>query len=200
MFTGPLTGLPQTSHLSAKIYLVSDRCNLNIFSSYGLFLFELDFKEKFAISLDYIFGKGVSSVLPLERLEFSFSKRTGKVKTISLEDRLLATIRSNGSIALTVYGAGLLVKHRGFQGNCVVVEEGPDKFVAEGKSVFARHVVSCGDRVRPASDVVILDVTGKVIAVGKAVLSAKMMRGFDRGMAVKVRESIGKRTAGEVNA
>ncbi|MFQ6134592.1 MAG: PUA domain-containing protein [Nitrososphaerales archaeon] len=160
----------------------------------------MDFREKFAMSLDYIFGRGVSSVLPLDRLEFSFSKRTGRVKTVLLDGRLLATIRSDGSIAFTVYGAGLLVKHQEFLENCVVVEEGPDRFVAEGRSVFAKHVVRCGDRVRPASDVAILDVKGKVIAVGKAVLSAKMMREFDRGVAVKVRESVGKGSSGEANA
>ncbi len=144
------------------------------------------------MSLDYIFGRGVSGVLPLDRVEFTVSKRTGRVKTATLDGGLLATMRSDGSIALTVYGAGLLVGFEGFLENCVVVEEGPDQFVAEGRSVFAKHVVKCGDRVRPASDVAVLDVKGDVLAVGRAILSAKMMREFDRGVAVKVRESVGE--------
>lgn len=153
------------------------------------------------MNLDYIFGRGVSSILPIDRLEFSFSKRTGRLKTISLDGRLVATIRPDGGVAPTLYGAGLLVKHPVFRENCVVVKEGADRFVAEGRSVFAKHVEKCGGRVRRASDVAVLDVKGEVIAVGRAILSAKMMEAFELGVAVKVRESVGaSRSGGEVNA
>jgi uncharacterized protein with predicted RNA binding PUA domain len=152
----------------------------------------LDSKEKFAMSLDYIFGKNVSKALPLERLEFTYSKKTGRIRTVTINEKLLATIRSDGSIALTIYGATLLLQQPEFQENCIVVQEGPDKFVSEGKSLFAKHIVKCGDRIRPESDVAILNVKGEVIAVGKAILSAKMMRRFQVGVAVKVRKSIGK--------
>ncbi len=160
----------------------------------------MDFKDKFAMSMNYIFGKGVSDILPLDNLELSFSKRTGRIKSVMLEGKLLATLRSNGSIAITVYCANLLIKYPSFHDNCVVVENGPDNFVSNGRSVFAKHVVNCGDRVKPSSDVAILDEKGKVIGVGKAILSAKMMRSFNRGVAVKVRESINSTTETKVNA
>jgi len=160
----------------------------------------LDFKYKFAMSIDYIFGKGVSSILPLDNLELSFSKRTGRIKSVMLENKLLATLRSDGSIAITVYCANLLIKYPLFHGNCVVVENGPDSFVSNGRSVFAKHVVSCGGRVKPTSDVAILDEKGNVIGVGKAILSAKMMQSFNRGVAVKVRQSINNTIENKVNA
>jgi uncharacterized protein with predicted RNA binding PUA domain len=149
----------------------------------------LDFKDKFEMSIDYIFGKDVSSVIPLKELDSSFSKRTSKLKTVSLEGKLFATIRSDGSIALTVFGASLLLHHPVFLENCVVIEDGPDKFVSEGGSVFAQHVIRCGRRIRPASDVVVLNKVGEVIAVGRAILSANMIMKFEKGMAVKVRET-----------
>ena len=152
------------------------------------------------MSIDYIFGKGVSSILPLDNLELSFSKRTGRIKSVMLENKLLATLRSDGSIAITVYCANLLIKYPLFHGNCVVVENGPDSFVSNGRSVFAKHVVSCGGRVKPTSDVAILDEKGNVIGVGKAILSAKMMQSFNRGVAVKVRQSINNTIENKVNA
>jgi len=152
----------------------------------------MDPREKFAMSLDYIFGRGVGGILPLDRLEFSFSKRTGRLKSVSLEGRLIASIRPDGGIALTIYGAELLAKHPEFSENCVTVQDEVEEFVAKGYSVFAKHVVKCGDRVRPAADVAILDSKGDVVAVGRAVLSAEMMRVFKKGVAVKVREAAGK--------
>lgn len=158
----------------------------------------MDSKEKFAMSLDYIFGKNVSKALPLENLEFTYSKKTGRIRTVTFNGKLIATMRSDGSIAPTVYGATLLLQQPEFQENCVVAQDGPDKFVAEGRSLFAKHVVKCGDRIKPEADVAILNVKGEVVAVGKAILSAKMMRSFKSGAAVKVREAIGKQ--GEVEA
>ncbi len=152
----------------------------------------MDSKEKFAMSLDYIFGRNVSKALQPEKLEFIYSKKTGRIRMVTHNKRRLATIRSDGSIALSIYGATLLNQQPEFQENCVVVQEGPDQFVSQGKSLFAKHVVKCGDRIRPEADVAILNVKGEVIAVGKAILSAKMMRRFKVGAAVKVRESIGK--------
>ena len=160
----------------------------------------MDFKDKFAMSMNYTFGIGVNSFLPFDNLQFSFSKRTGRIKSVMLNGKLLSTLRSDGSIAITVYCASLLIKYPLFLENCVVVENGANDFISVGRSVFAKHVVSCGDRVKPSSDVAILDEQGNVIGVGKAILSAKMMRAFNRGVAVKVRESITKVTENKVNA
>lgn len=147
------------------------------------------------MTLDYLFGGGVSASLPRERLRYEFSRRTGRMKRVYLDERLLGTLRSDGGVALTVAGAAVLLQSGEFRRNCVVVQEGVEEFVAEGKSVFCKHVVECGDNIRPASDVAVLDVRGNVVAVGKAVLSAKMMRAFKTGVAVKVRQ--GSRKAGK---
>ena len=140
--------------------------------------------------IDYLFGKGISQTIPIDRLNFTLSKRTGKVKSVSLDDKLIATFRSDGGIALTIHGAELLVKNPKFADNCVVVKDEAKDFISIGRSVFAKHVLSCGDRIKPKSEVVIVDTDGNVIAVGKALLSAKMMRNFKSGVAVKVRKGI----------
>ncbi|MCP8318830.1 MAG: hypothetical protein L6N95_03270 [Candidatus Methylarchaceae archaeon HK01B] len=144
------------------------------------------------MTLDYLFGKGVSLVIPIDRLDFTFSKRTGKMKNVLLDGKLMAIFRPDGNIVLTIRGSELLIKNPRFRDNCVVVKDEAKDFISKGRSVFAKHVMSCGKRVRPKSEVAVLDSSGKVIAVGKALLSAKMMRQFRSGVAVKVRQGIKK--------
>lgn len=142
------------------------------------------------MAIDYLFGKGISQIIPADKLNFTFSKKTGKVRSVLLNDKLIATFRPDGSIALTIHGAELLVKHPKFADNCITIKDEVKDFIAMGKSVFVKHVINCGDRIKPKSETVILDENGKVIAVGKALLSAKMMKHFKSGVAVKVRKGI----------
>ena len=150
----------------------------------------LDPRQKIAVNIDAIFGSNISDSIPIDRLEFTFSKRTGRIKNVLLDNNLVATLRTDGGLALTIFGAELLMQSSNFKENCVVVSNDVAEFIAEGKSVFCKHVVNCGNNVRIGSDVAVLDENGDVIAVGKAVLSAKMIREFKRGVAVKVRESL----------
>lgn len=162
-------------------------------------MLKLNYKDKFVMSVNYIFGKDICNVLPFNDVKFSFSKRTGRIKQVFHKKVLFASLRSDGSIALTIYGATIFAKHPLFLKNCIVVEDGPDVFVSSGKSLFAKHVIKCGDNIRPGSDVAILNKNNHVIAVGKSILSAKMMRTLKRGVAVKIREGINRKTNVEIN-
>jgi uncharacterized protein with predicted RNA binding PUA domain len=147
-------------------------------------------RKKIAANIDAIFGNGISSSIPLDKFEFTFSKRTGRIKNILHNNELVATLRTDGWLALTIYGAKLLLQSKNFKENCVTVNNDVAEFIANGKSVFCKHVVSCGSNVKVGSDVAVLNQDDNVIAVGKAVLSSKMMKEFKRGVAVKVRESL----------
>ena len=150
----------------------------------------LDPKQKIAVNLDAIFGPSISSYLPVDRFDFTFSRRTGRIKNILVDNNLIATLRTDGGLALTIFGAKLLLHSPNFKENCVTVSSDVSEFISNGKSVFCKHVVKCGNNIRVGSDVAVLDEDGNVIAVGRAVLSAKMIREFKRGTAVKVREGL----------
>ena len=95
-------------------------------------------------------------------------------------------MRIDGGLALTPYFAQLLLKGKKFKENCLEVNKDAAPFVEEGRSVFCKHVVWCGKNIKIASDTPIL-FENKVIAVGRATLSAEMIVDFQRGVAVKVR-------------
>lgn len=150
----------------------------------------LDPGQKTAATIDAIFGSSVSSFIPIERFEFIFSKRTGKIKNVMLDGNLVATLRTDGGLALTIFGAELLMKSPGFKESCVTVSNDVAEFISNGKSVFCKHVIKCGNNVKVGSDVAVLNEDGKVIAVGRSILSAKMIREFKQGAAVKIREGL----------
>lgn len=150
----------------------------------------IDPKQKISINIEAIFGRGISSSIPINRFEFTFSKRTGKIKNILYNNELVATLRTDGWLALTIYGANLLLQSKNFRENCVTVRNDVVEFISNGKSVFCKHVIKCGNNVMIGSDVAVLDQDDNVIAVGKAVLSSRMIKEFKRGVAVKVRKGL----------
>lgn len=158
----------------------------------------VDPREKVCRHVDAIFGAGVSGALPTD-LQFEFSRRTGRIKNFRIDGKLVATLRTDGGLALTIEGAQFLADNsRAFRENCVVPVQDAVPFVSEGRSLFCRHVGWCGANVRAGSDVAVLDGNDghdSVIAVGIAVLGSGLMGRYSRGVAVKVREGIKGRTA-----
>ena len=153
--------------------------------------------NKIFYHIDSLFGVGVSNALALETIQFEYSKRTGRIKNFSVRNRLVATLRTDGGLALTVFGAQQLSIVESFRANCVVPIEEALPFVSEGRSLFCKHVQWCGSNVRPGSDVAILesyDSNTKIVATGVALLGSASMNRYERGVAVRIREGIKSRT------
>ena len=148
-------------------------------------------------SIDALFGSGVSKYLPKD-IEMIFSRKTGRIKTVFHKEKLLCTLRIDGGLAISPYFAQILLKSKPFRENCVEVNEDAAPFVKEGRSVFSKHVVWCGKKVRISADTPVL-FKNQVIAVGKAVLSYNMILNSDRGVAIKIRDSLKSRKEEKVS-
>ena len=148
----------------------------------------MDHILKLQHTLDALFGKGVSRHLP-KNLELTFSRKTGRIRTVSYDGNLLCTLRIDGGLAISPFFAQMLLKSKTFRENCVEINKDAAPFVSEGRSVFCKHVTWCGKNVKIAADTPVL-FKNKVIAVGRAVLSQEMISDFDRGVAIKVRDSL----------
>jgi len=153
---------------------------------------ELDLKRIRAIA-DYQFGPGAGEALFPEGVKVVRSKRTGRIKHVRAPGgELLATVRAqDGLLSLTIHGARRLLPFLGRR-HAVVISGEAAPFVAEGRSVFAKHVLEADPEIRPGDEVIVLDPRGQLLAVGKAVLTGPEMLAFKRGVAVKVRASVGK--------
>ena len=142
-------------------------------------------------SLDALFGSGSSKYLPKD-IDIILSRKTGRIRTVSHKGKLLCTLRIDGSLAISIHFAQILLQNKTFRKNCIEINNDAAPFVQEGRSVFCKHVVWCGKNVCVASDTPIL-FENQVIAVGRAILSSEMISDFKRGVAIKVRDSLKSR-------
>ena len=137
---------------------------------------------------DYQLGFGAGAALFPDEVRIVHSRNTGRIRHIYLEKDLLATFRPNdGLFTLTIFAAKRLMERIPSLAYTVIVSEEAAEFVAQGKNVFAKHVVDAGDRIRPGEEVIILSDRGDVVGTGKALLLAEEMRTFKTGVAVKTR-------------
>lgn len=148
--------------------------------------------QKIRAIVNYQFEHDVGRILFPDGVELTYSRRTGRIRHVYYEGKMLATLRPrDGLFSLTIYGAEQLrallepLRYR------VIVEPGIEAFIRKGRSVFARHVVGVDEEIRPGNEVLVTSGEDTLLAVGKAVLSGREMLAFKRGVAVKVRRGIG---------
>ncbi len=140
---------------------------------------------------DYQFGEGAGSILFDKSVLVECSRRTGRIRHIYRDRRLLATLRpKDGFLALTPYGANALLSKIRNLPNVVVVQNEVSEVVKDGGDVFAKHVARADAALRPAEEAMVTDEDGVLLGVGRAVLSGADMLNFKRGVAVKLRRGV----------
>lgn len=150
----------------------------------------LDLQKIRAIA-NYQFESNVGHILFPEEVELTHSRRTGRIRHISLEGGLLATLRPRDSLfSLTIHGAQRLKTALKPLQSRVVARKDVEEFIKSGRNLFARHVVTVDEEVRPGNEVVIINEDDEILAVGRALLSGMEMLAFKRGVAVKVRRGV----------
>jgi 7-cyano-7-deazaguanine tRNA-ribosyltransferase len=139
---------------------------------------------------DFLFEKGVG-----ERLfpnDIKVVKSRGRIRQVWSGDEILCSIRaSDGFIVLNRRGAERLHELLEFPRLRVVVDDEAAPFVAEGRTVFAKHVVNADSEIRPGEEVLVVDGGDRLLASGTAVLSGEEMLAFKSGKAVRVRRGLG---------
>jgi len=151
--------------------------------------------EKLHHTIDALFGNGISKFLP-KKIEITYSKKNGRIRSVFHDEKLLCTLRIDGGLAITPLFAQMLLKSKKFKENCLEIDIDSKSFVEEGRSVFCNHVVWCGKNIQISSDVPVL-FKSKVIAVGRAVLSSEMIQSQNRGVAIKIRDSLKSQNKGD---
>ena len=155
----------------------------------------MDSIEKLNHTLDALFGNGVSKYMP-KKIEITYSKKNGRIRSVFYDAKLLCTLRIDGGLAISPLFAQILLKSKKFKENCLEIDKDSKPFVEDGRSVFCQHVLWCGKNIRISSDVPVL-FKSKVIAVGRSVLSSEMISSQNRGVAVKIRDSLKSQNKGD---
>jgi len=142
---------------------------------------------------DYQFGKAVGEKLFPNNVRIVHSGRTGRIRYVYLEKKRLATLRPVDCLfSLSITGAEKIMKNVKPLRLWVKVTDEVTPFIAEGRSVFAKHVTDADEEIRPQEEVIVINGENEVLAVGKAILSGKGMKAFKRGVAVRTRRGAAK--------
>ncbi len=133
-----------------------------------------------------------SDVLP-DDSEIRISRRTGRIRTISLQGKLLATLRaSDGFLTFTIEGARMLHQASKLPRHRVVVNDESVEFNSAGRNVFFKFITGVDPGIIPGNEVLVVDSRDDLVAVGKAMASGIEMRQMVRGVAVDVRAGTGQ--------
>jgi len=198
-FGEPMILRPQTSQRKVKftlqncftctlIFILCQPCGVKPLQN------KREILEKIRKIADYQLGKGAGNVLIPDNVNVVFSKRTGRIRHVYLKRKLLATLRpTNGMFSLTIVGAKRLLHGVNSPRLWVKVSKEAAPFIADGRSVFAKHVIAADPEIHPQEEVLVLNEDNQVLAVGKANLTGREMKAFKRGVAVRVRRGVAEK-------
>lgn len=140
--------------------------------------------------LAYQFGREACALVD-GVVEVRRSPQTGRVREVFVNNELVGTVRAtDGFFVPSLKGAERLLSLLPYPRSRVVVPRDVAEFVAEGRSVFCKHVVAADPDLRPGEEVAVTDETGRLVAVGRSTLSGNVMLSKRAGVAVKVRKGI----------
>jgi len=137
---------------------------------------KIDSKKAVKMIIKYQYNSKINTDFNVE-----VSKKTGRIRRIWKNKKLLGTIRANDGLFLpTIEGAKYINMKK------IIVNKEALEYVKEGKSLFAKFVDKCDDFV-PGEEIAITD-GKKIIALGKAMLNSDEIKEFEKGVAIKTRK------------
>ncbi|MCE4607061.1 MAG: hypothetical protein F7B59_07025 [Desulfurococcales archaeon] len=129
-------------------------------------------------------GKLADYVASSDSLEIELSPRTGRIRHVFIGNKRILTMRaSDGLFTISLDFARIvldLCKEKKYR----VISE---KNIELKGSLLVPGVVDCDENIRPGDEVVIIDVDGRLLGVGKARISCVAMKTSLKGEAVRVR-------------
>jgi len=131
----------------------------------------------------YWFGTNIFS----DGMKVDVSKRTSKIRAIHDKGKIIATVRAQDFMILLHDGAKTLHKKTKRFRVELKSDKEVEKFAREGRSVFAKFVKKADPNIVPGQEVLVVNKKGELLAAGEALLTAREMKEFKRGAAVKLR-------------
>ncbi|BDC35804.1 PUA domain-containing protein [Candidatus Methanoliparum sp. LAM-1] len=94
----------------------------------------------------------------------------------------VATLRpKDGFLTLGILGAESLRKNFPYPRFRVCVMSDVSEFIAEGRNVFAKHVIEVDERIQAGDEVIVVNKDDELLGTGRSILSGNEMLLFERG-------------------
>ncbi len=145
--------------------------------------------------LSYQFNQKFAQVFlaPFQDMKIKFSRRTGKIKYLFLKSELQGVYLPRlGTFAISLYAARRIYKKLSPPRFRVQVLTDISKFIKDGKSVFAKHVVNIDKKLRIGKQCFVVDQQDNLLAIGKLQIPPRYIGHLKNGVAVDVKKGIDK--------
>lgn len=146
--------------------------------------------ETFRTIADYQFGAGAGRAVFSADDDLAIERsRSGRPRQVHVDAGRLVTYTTDGRFTLGLEGGRRIHDALAQPTARVVVDEQSEPYVAAGRNAFAKFVEAVDPAVRPRDEVAVIH-DGRLLAVGRAELSATAMADFETGVAVSVRSGV----------
>lgn len=146
--------------------------------------------RKLQTLLMYQWGENAGSVANKEGIQVVFSRSTGKIRHVTIENEIIFTVvPTTGLLTPTFKGGEILLQENIDDTFLVTMEKDSAEFVAKGKSALAKFIKKASSNLKAGEEVLVIDELRQLLGTGKSLLSGREMLVFDRGVAVVIRHS-----------
>lgn len=150
---------------------------------------------------DMQFGKGAGNALLDGDTELILSDKTLRIRNVRLNGEHILSMRAgDGLFTLKIAGGRILHSFFPSPKKRVIVNPDSAEFNRKGKSVFAAFVVNADPEIIPGDEVLIVDESDNLCAIGRSNMIRDEMLAFSKGIAVSVREGMGNVNDSQVRA
>jgi 7-cyano-7-deazaguanine tRNA-ribosyltransferase len=158
----------------------------------GGMVYDSDMQRALSVAR-YQFGPEAAEALFRGQVGLVLSRNTGKIRNvISDGEHVLSMRAADGMYTLRIEGARRILPVIPAPRMRVVVHDDAAPYNMEGKNVFNRFVVGGDEGLHPMDEVMVVDASDRLLATGRAFLTLEEMRSFQKGIAVKVRDGVGR--------
>ncbi len=136
--------------------------------------------------IEWTWGREARAAMGAKGIEPVHSRSTGRLRRLRLGNEVLFEIGNEGHPHPTFRGGSALLEAvPGVRGRITVHRDAAPS-VAQGLSLFSRHVVRADPSLVPGSPALLVDAQGELLAVGRCQMAAVEMTAWPRGVAVRV--------------
>ncbi|MEB3756871.1 MAG: hypothetical protein GSR79_08475 [Desulfurococcales archaeon] len=142
-------------------------------------------RETIRVMIERQFGRKLAEYIAnRDSLEIELSPKTGRIRQVFVDSKRILTLRaSDGWFTISLDFAKIILdlcKGKRYR----VISE---KDIELKGSLLVPGIVDCDENIRSGDEVVIVDIEGKLLGVGKARMSCQAMKTSLKGEAVRVR-------------
>ncbi len=146
--------------------------------------------RKLRAVLMYQWGENAGDIANKEGIQVVFSRSTGKIRHVTLEDEIIFTVVPTTGLLTPTFKGGEILLHTNIDSTFLVtMEKDAAEFVAKGRSALAKFVKNASSKLKAGEEVLVVDNESNLLGVGRTLLSGVEMLVFNRGVAVNIRHS-----------